>query len=200
MGLGLGGMKGGGREHRAQAVAIPLERDPGQSARGDGDQQFSQRRGQDRPLDRHPFAAAPPLTRRHAQALLAVGVEAAGPGIARFVQRAGHAFLGGQRFGRPDAAQRTGIGGGRHPGRPLEQPVEMVGGIADPLRQRGERGHRLGGFENHDGLRHRLAITGHRIGQAAQAGAIARRPCRIGLSMNRTCSRRGRRAAQLGRQ
>src|SRR3546814_1612022 len=96
-----------------------------------------------------------------------------------------------------DLAARKG--GGRHPGRALEQTVEMMRRITDARCEIVERDRFLGGLDQRDRARDGDAIAADLVGLAAQAGAKTRRPRRrrIGIESDVLATRMARGAARL---
>src|SRR3546814_13454661 len=96
-----------------------------------------------------------------------------------------------------DLAARKG--GGRHPGRALEQTVEMMRRITDARCEIVERDRFLGGLDQRDRARDGDAIAADLVVLAAQAGAKTRRPRRrrIGIERDVLATRLARGAARL---
>src|SRR5439155_6718903 len=127
-----------------------------------------------RPADRLAAPAVAPRRWGHAEPLLRIAVETAGPGIARVINRVGHAAVLLERGLRPLPPQSPGIFRRRHAEVALEQALEMVRSVTDRLCQLRERRRLLGGFDGFHGLSDGLAVPSDLVGLAAQARAVAR--------------------------
>ena len=126
------------------------------------------------PADGLSATAVAPRRWGHPEPLLGIAVEAARSRISGVINRVGNAVVRLQRRFRASIAQGPRIFCRRHAKVALEDPLEVVRGIADCLGDFGQCRRFVGAFDELDGLCDCLAVAAHLVGPAPQARAIAR--------------------------